>query len=81
MTIAAVDGGDTCVIKRRQELCLALKASKATRIRRKPVGKDLQRDLSPERGVGGPIDLSHTTDAELRDDGVGAKAGAGSQRQ
>jgi hypothetical protein len=45
------------------------------------VTEDLERDITIEPGVVGPINLPHPAFAKLRDDVVWAKARAGSKGQ
>jgi len=49
-------------------------------IRNNQLGQDLDRDIATELGVLRAIDLTHSAQAEERDDFIGAKATTGGER-
>ena len=55
----AVNDGDIGMVQRSQDLRLALKASQTLRVVRKVRRQDFERDLPPELGIAGAIDLAH----------------------
>ena len=52
---------------------------RAVGVVRECVGEDLDRDVSVQLRVAGPIDLPHPAFADRRDDFVGTEAGARSE--
>ena len=76
-----VDRGDVRMIQRGEDLRFALKARQAVGVGCERRGEDLDRDLTLQLRVRRPIDLPHSTHAELRGDFVDAEAGAGREGQ
>ena len=68
----SVDRGDIRVIQRRERLRLALEAHEPIGIRREELRQDLERHITVERCVTRPIDLTHASGAEGRNDLVDA---------
>ena len=57
-----------------EELRFALESRQALLVLGERCGQDLDRDLAPELGVGGAIDLAHAALAQLGGDLVGAQS-------
>jgi hypothetical protein len=74
-----VNRGDVGMIEGRERSGLALEARDALRVARDRVGQHLDRDLPPERRVGGAIHFAHTADANEGADFVGADPRAWSE--
>ena len=69
------------MIQRRERLRLAREARQAIRIARDGLWQDFQRDLAIQPCIARAVDLAHAAGPEERDDFVGTKPGAGSQRR
>src|SRR5262245_45147158 len=67
------------MIERRQSLRLALEPREPIGIVREHFGQDLQRDVPPELGIPGAIDLAHTTRAKGGRNLIGPYAGSRSE--
>jgi hypothetical protein len=76
----AVDGRDPRMIERREHARFALETCLAFGILHIPRGQDLQRDVTSQSGVTGPIDLAHAATSDGADDLVMLENGARQQR-
>lgn len=77
--LKAVNRADIGVIERGQELGFATQAGEPLRIAGEGLGQQLERDLAPEFGIAGAVDLTHATRAQGGDDDEGAQGGASCQ--
>ena len=77
----AVDRGDVRMVQGGEQFCFALETCEPVSIGGERRWQDLDRDLSFESRVGGPVDLSHSTFADRPGDVVDADARAGSEGQ
>jgi hypothetical protein len=68
------------MIERGERPRLALEAREPVVIPGEEIGQDLQRDVPPEPGVAGLVDLSHPAGAKRSDDLVRTEAAARGQR-
>ena len=69
-----IESGDSGMIERSEEPCLVLQARAPLGARGELIGKDLQRDLSPEPGVASAKDQTHSAGAERTQDLVRTQA-------
>ena len=76
-----VDGGDVRMIQRGEDFGFALKTREPIVVSGERWRQDLDRDLTLQLGVGGPIHLPHPAFADLGGDFVDAEAGAGGEGQ
>ena len=76
----AVDVRNVRVVQRREDFCLAVKASEAFGVRCERVGQDLDGDLPLQLGVRRSIHLAHSAHADLGGDFVRAEASAWGER-
>jgi len=74
-----VDVRDIRMVQRGERLGFAREPPQAIRIVGKGGWKDLHCDIAVKPGITSPIDLAHTTHADLRGDLVRAEDGALSQ--
>ena len=77
----AVDVGDVRMIERRQQLRLAAEPHQPIRIVRDGWQQDLDRDITIQLRIVGPIHLAHPARSKGREDFVRTETGAGSQGQ
>jgi hypothetical protein len=70
-----VDREDVRVIERGRGQRLLLESPQPVRVRREVRRQHLDRDITPEPGVGGAVHLAHAAGAERRDDLVVPEAG------
>ena len=77
--LETVDRRDVRMIERREELRFAPEARQPLGIDRKELGKNLQRDIAPERRVARTIHLAHTAGPKGGEDFVRAETSAGCQ--
>jgi len=70
----AVDGGNIGVVQRREELCLAFKASQAIRVIGERLWEHFDRHLAIEGSVGGRPHDAHPALAELVNEPVMEKS-------
>ena len=75
-----VNCGDARVIERRHGLRFAVETGHAIGIGSKRLGKDFDRDLAFQLGVGGLVHLAHATRPEVSGDFVAAEAAPRSQQ-
>ena len=78
MLAHVVHRADVGVRELRDGAGFTVEALAELRVRGQRVDQHLDRDGSPEPGVTRPIHLTHATDAQRRDDLVGADTGSGS---
>ena len=64
----AVDLRDVRMIERRECFGLALEPRKAFGVGSKDLGQNLERDVTIEAAVAGPVHFAHSTRAQRRDD-------------
>ena len=72
-----VDRRDVGMVQDARGLGLLLEPAQPVRVLGERGGKDLDRDLARQPRVLRPVDLSHPSRADLREDLVGAEAGTG----
>ena len=72
-----VDGGDVRMIQGREDLGFSLKTREPIRVSSEQERQDLDRDLTLQLGIGGPIHLAHAALAEQGGDFIGTEASAG----
>src|SRR5262249_9814171 len=75
--LEAVQVGDAAVAQGGQQLRLALEPAETLRVGREGAREDLDRHVTAELGVAGPVHLAHAAGAERRDDLVVSQAAAG----
>jgi hypothetical protein len=63
-----VDAGDVGMVERGERARLALESHQPIGIVRERLRQDLERDIAPEPGVAGAIDLAHAAGANDGDD-------------
>ena len=66
--IDAVDARDVRMVQRRERLRLALEATQPLLVLGEALGQDLDRDLTPQARVLGPVDLAHPPGPEGTED-------------
>ena len=79
--LESVDGGDAGVVQCCEEFCFQPKARQPVSVLRERRWEDLDRDLALQFCVRRPIDLAHSTFADLRGDLVDAEARSGCEGQ
>ena len=75
----AVDRRDVRMIQRGEHLRFAREPGEAIRIGGEQVGQDFDRDAAIELGVARPVDLTHASDTQGRDDFIGTQLGTDGQ--
>jgi hypothetical protein len=64
------------MIERRERLRLALETHQAIGVEGKRLRQDLERNITIEPRVAGPVDLAHSASTERRREGVGPEPGS-----
>jgi len=72
----AVNLRDVRMIERRERLRLALETHQAIGVEGKRLRQDLERNITIEPRVAGPVDLAHPASTERRREGVGPEPGS-----
>src|SRR5687767_6000681 len=75
-----MDVRDIGMVERRQQLRFAAEPAQTLWVVGEQVRENLDRDVTVQLGIAGPIDLTHTTGPEGRADFVRAEAGSERQR-
>ena len=67
------------MVQGSKDFRLALKSSEPLGVGRDNSGENLDRHLTFQVGIGGPIHLAHAAHPDLGNDLIGAEAGAGGE--